>query len=148
MKRIVMFLLMACLMGGLTVNANAQRSKSRNGTTAPSGTTEVILKSYESAVDRCTTYYTENTKIKGCFHLEEYTNLYKKAVEFKRKLEKNKASFTPSQLSRFNEKTASLGKYPTPEELTRAENEKNVIKEVGPKERPKKRPEQNQTSNP
>ena len=150
MKKIFMFLLMACLVGGFansanaqkteTVkpkpekakkaensesaqasNANAQRKKSNTpfgaSSAQTSGITDLALGQFESEVKKCVEYYSYTPQEN--FNLETYSKYYNNAKERKGKLEKNKASFSSSQLDRFNTAVERLSGFPTPDEVQR-----------------------------
>ena len=145
MKKIFMFMLMACLVGGFASNANAQHTRKKSSTqTAPSGATDLVLGQFESAVKKYVDYYSYTPQEN--FDLGTYSKYYNKAKELKGKLEKNKAGFSSSQLDRFNTAVTTMSDYPTPDEVQRekaakAENSGKKNKPKATVQKPQQKPQ-------
>jgi type III secretory pathway component EscV len=125
MKKILTFAILALLLGGLTVNANAQkRTKSNAKETAVAKKVgkevdwEKTLKEYEGAVDQCVSIYKKMQKAQKEVKDENgYKNLVKqfndslaKAEGLKAQLEKVRSELTRSQVNRFNKANKKLAK--------------------------------------
>ena len=147
MKKIFMFMLIACLVGGFANSANAQHKRKKSSTpisasSTPSvvssiptsGVTDAILGQFESAVKTYVDYYSYTPQRN--FDLGTYSQYYDNANEFKGKLEKIKAGFSSSQLGRFNTAVTTMSDYPTPDEVQRekAAKAENSGKKNKPKE--------------
>ena len=126
MKKILTFAILALLLGGLTVNANAQkRTKSNAKETAAVAKKagkevdwEKTLKEYEAAVDQCVSVYKKVQKAQKEIKNENgYKDLVKqfndslaKAEGLKAQLEKVRSELTRSQVNRFNKANKKLAK--------------------------------------
>ncbi len=110
----ITFAIMALLIGGFAINADAQgRNRNRNGsqqTPTFAGTTDVVLKEYEGFVEKSAEYLEKTFGKEGDYNkyagtLESYLT---QAKNHKAKLEKNKNSFSQTQTDRFNRASERL----------------------------------------
>lgn len=121
MKKILTFVIMAFLMGGFVLSANAQntlnfKNKSKKAVVKnPQVTGEdwnKVLTDYENAVENCLNVYNamqnKDNSIKA--NSDEFERYLNQAETLKNKLEKAKASLNRTQVNRFNKATQKLSK--------------------------------------
>lgn len=130
MKKILTFAIVALLMGGFAINADAQNRKSAKQTkkeavstkkkvatveTTEAGTTknvvnnkcETLVKDFEQAVDQCVAAYKAKEKSQGAKETN-FDKLLAKAEDLKAKIEKSKEDLNKDQADRFAKATAKL----------------------------------------
>lgn len=111
--------IIAFLMGGFCINANAQNRKAQNpvkkeatsakkATATPKEGTDKMVKEYEVAVDQCVAAYKEMQKGSSTNKTGNFDKLLAKAEDLKAKLDKSKADLTKSQIERVQNATKKL----------------------------------------
>ncbi len=122
MKKFFTLAMMALLLGGFAINANAQESLKYKSNKKTNQTTVVVskdiqgeniekqLKDYEQAVEQCLTLY--NSMQKGDktakSNSKEFQTLLTKAENLKKNLENSRKDMTRSQVNRFNNASKKL----------------------------------------
>lgn len=122
MKKFFTLAMMALLLGGFAINANAQESLKYKSNKKTNQTTVVVskdiqgeniekqLKDYEQAVEQCLTLY--NSMQKGDktakSNSKEFQTLLTKAENLKKTLENSRKDMTRSQVNRFNNASKKL----------------------------------------
>ena len=125
MKKFLLFVLMAAIIGGFTSNANAQIVKKshkdakssvvhqKKGDTDKKENWNNVIKRYDLTVEKCLKMYklleAKDTKVNA----SDFEKCLKKATELKTKIEKGKDELNRSQINRFNKITAKLNQIYT-----------------------------------
>lgn len=116
MKKVLTFVIMAFLMGGMVFNANAQDRKDTKKAKKETVSKKVVkedwnktLKEYEAAVDNCVSVFNKMQKDPGNKTLgNEFNKALQKAETLKSKLENAKAQLDRTQVDRLNKANKKL----------------------------------------
>lgn len=117
MKKVLTFVIMAFLMGGIVCNANAQNRKDKKSAKKEAVTSKKVvkedwnktLKEYEVAVDNCVSVFNKLQKDQGNKTLgNEFNRALQKAENLKSKLENAKAQLDRTQVDRLNKANQKL----------------------------------------